>query len=46
MYVSAYVMNLQEASADNTGLADAWNVRQTIEAMFAWVDLKTNKVII
>lgn len=46
MYVSAYVMNLQEASPDNTGLADAWNVRQTLEAMFAWVDLKTNKVII
>ena len=45
MNVIAYVTSLQSASALNTGLADAWNVRQTIEAMFSWVDLKTNKII-
>ena len=45
LFVSAYVTALQAATATNTGLADAYNVRQTIEAMFEWIDLKTNKVL-
>lgn len=43
--VTAYITPLQAASPTNTGFADAWNVRQTIESMFEWIDLKTNKVI-
>lgn len=46
MSITAYITPLQAASPTNTGLADAWNVRRTIESMFAWVDLKTNKIII
>lgn len=40
--VSAYVMPLANSAADNTGLADAWDVRHTIERMFTWVDLSYN----
>ena len=46
MTITTYITPLQSASPTNTGLADAWNVRQTIESMFAWVNLKTNKIII
>jgi len=45
LFVSAYVTYLSASSPTNTGLADAWDVRRTIESMFSWVDLQTNKII-
>ena len=36
-------MPLANSAADNTGIADAWDVRHTIERMFTWIDLSTNK---
>lgn len=41
--VNAHVMPLANSAADNTGIADAWDVRHTIERMFTWIDLSTNK---
>lgn len=43
--VSTYITYLGSSSSTNTGLADAWDVRHTIESMFTWINLKTNKRI-
>ena len=43
--ISAYITYLSASSATMTGFADAWDVRRTIESMFAWVDLSTNQII-
>ena len=43
--VSSYVTYLSAATATTTGLADAYDVRKTIESMFTWIDLSTNTVI-
>ena len=43
--VTAYISYLAASSSTRTGLADAWDVRRTIESMFTWVDIKSNKVI-
>lgn len=45
MHVSSYVTYLGSATKSNTGLADAYDVRHTIEMMFTWVNLKNNKII-
>jgi len=45
LYVSTYVTYLGAATQNNTGLADSWDVKHTIESMFTWIDLKTNKMI-
>ena len=42
---TSYITYLAAASAQNSGLADAWDVRRTIESMFQWVNIKTNKII-
>ena len=42
---TSYITYLSSASAQNSGLADAWDVRRTIESMFQWVNIKTNKII-
>lgn len=43
--VSSYITYLGAASPSNTGLADAYDVRHTIESMFTWINLRTNKII-
>ena len=43
---TSYITYLAAASASNTGLADAWDVRRTIESLFTWVNVKTNKIIL
>lgn len=43
--INSYITTLSMASPTNSGLADAWDVRHTIENMFKWVDIKTNKII-
>lgn len=40
--VNAYISYLSTANENNTGLADAYDVRKTIERMFTWIDLSTN----
>ena len=40
--VSAYITYLSTSSYNNSGLADAYDVRNTIERMFTWVDLLTD----
>ena len=40
--VNAYISYLSTSNEDNTGLADAYDVRKTIERMFTWIDLSTN----
>lgn len=45
IYVTSYVTYLGASSKTNTGLADSYDVRHTIESMFSWVNLKTNKII-
>jgi len=42
---TSYITYLASASSTNSGLADAWDVRRTIESMFQWVNIKTNKII-
>jgi len=42
---TSYITYLAASSATNSGLADAWDVRRTIESMFQWVNIKTNKII-
>lgn len=42
-FVTSYVTYLGTATPHNTGLADAYDVRRTIESMFTWINLKTNK---
>ena len=42
---TSYITYLAASSENNTGLADAWDVRRTIESMFQWVNIKTNKII-
>jgi len=42
---TSYITPLAAASSTNTGLADAWDVRRTIESMFTWVNIKTNTII-
>lgn len=42
---TSYITYLAASSEYNTGLADAWDVRRTIESMFQWVNIKTNKII-
>jgi len=39
--VSTYITHLKSATSTNTGIADAWDVRSTIEEMFTWIDLDT-----
>lgn len=41
--ISSYVTHLKSATSTNTGIADAWDVRSTIEEMFTWIDLDTMK---
>ena len=43
--INAYISYLATASKTSTGFADAWDVRRTIESMFTWVDITTNKII-
>ena len=43
---TAYISYLASSSATSTGLADAWDVRRTMESMFTWVNVKTNEIII
>ena len=43
--INAYISYLSTSSESSTGFADAWDVRRTIESMFTWIDLTTNKVI-
>jgi len=43
IFVTSYVTYLGAATRTNTGLADAYDVRRTIESMFTWINLKTNK---
>lgn len=45
IYVSTYVTYLGAATKSNTGLADAYDVRHTIESMVTFINLKTNKPI-
>ena len=40
--VNANITYVRNATASNTGLADAYDVRKTIEDMFTWIDLETN----
>ena len=40
--VNANITYVRNATASNTGLADAYDVRKTIEDMFTWIDLRTN----
>ena len=40
---TAYITYIRNSSETHTGLADAFDVRQTIEDMFTWIDLRTNK---
>jgi len=42
---STYITYLAAASENSTGLADAWDVRRTIESLFKWVNIKTNTII-
>ena len=41
--VNAYITYVRNATPTNTGLADAYDVRKTIEDMFTWIDLRTNQ---
>jgi hypothetical protein len=40
--INAYITYVRNATETNTGLADAYDVRKTIEDMFTWIDLRTN----
>lgn len=42
---TTYITYLAAASESSTGLADAWDVRRSIESLFKWVNIKTNTVI-
>jgi len=42
---TSYITYLAASSTTNSGLADAWDVRRTIESMFQWVNIRTNKII-
>jgi hypothetical protein len=42
---TSYITYLAASSSTNSGLADSWDVRRTIESMFQWVNIKTNKII-
>ena len=33
---------MRNATSSNTGFADAYDVKKTIEDMFTWIDLRTN----
>jgi len=44
-HITSYVTYLGAATPTNTGLADAYDVRRTIENMFTWVNLKTNQFL-
>ena len=45
MHITSYVTPIGSATKSNRGLADSYDVRHTIESMFSWIDLKSNKVI-
>ena len=40
--INAHITYIRNASETNTGFADAYDVRKTIEDMFTWIDLRTN----
>ena len=40
--VNANITYVRNATASNTGFADAYDVKKTIEDMFTWIDLRTN----
>lgn len=40
--VNANITYVRNATDTNTGFADAYDVRKTIEDMFTWIDLSTN----
>ena len=42
---TSYITYLAAASEISTGLADAWDVRRSIESLFKWVNIKTNTII-
>ena len=44
-FILVRILVIGRASSTNTGLADAWDVRRTIESMFTWVNIKTNTII-
>ena len=45
LFVTSYVTYLGAATKTNTGLADAYDVKHTIESLLTFVNLKTNKPI-
>ena len=44
--IFTYITYLKSATDQNIGLADAYDIRKTIENMFTWIDLSTNKPFI
>ena len=40
--VNANITYVRNATSSNTGFADAYDVKKTIEDMFTWIDLRTN----
>ena len=39
LHLTTHITKVVDATADNTGLVDAWDLRQTLANMFEWVDL-------
>ena len=39
LHLTTHITKVVDATADNTGLVDAWDLRQTLSNMFEWVDL-------
>lgn len=39
LHLTAHITKIEDASATNTGLVDAYDVKQVIDSIFEWVDL-------
>ncbi len=39
LHLTAHITKIEDASATNTGLVDAYDVKQVIDNIFEWVDL-------
>ena len=39
LHLTAHITKIEDASAENTGLVDAYDVKQVIDNIFEWVDL-------